>query len=158
MPCSIISMVITIILLFGVGLFSSCDRSINYKIEQCYKRGDTIIYLSDLYPEEWDSAYFITNVWSLVDIVNYFGPFVQKYYYDVGDRLFLINKREKVVYYHEWFVNYGQKIKGAIFIYKGHPQMLALPRERAKFLIRKRDEDSFWVICQDSAWIDVPPK
>ena len=145
------------LLLFGVGLFSSCDRSINYKIEQCYKRGDSVIYLYDLYPEEWDSLFLFTNCDSYSDILDRLGPVVEGYYYDVGNRIYLLNKREKVVYYHEWFP-YPRPPKGrAIFLYKGYPQMLAIPREKAGFLIRKGIEgfeDTYFVFHQDSVWID----
>ena len=137
-----------IIGLFITLLFSSCGRDIEGKIEDCYNTNDTVIYFSDLYPEEWDTLYYFTNAYNLEMMEKRVGPIIGKLYKDVGDRILILNKENEVVYYKEYFPNYGQKIEGAVFLFKDDPDMIAIPREQAKFLIKKRNEDSYWVIYQ----------
>jgi hypothetical protein len=43
---------------------------------------------------------------------------------------------------------YGQDLKGAVFQFNNDSLIIAIARENATFLIRKRDENSFWVIHQ----------
>ena len=43
-------------------LFSSCSKDIDEKIEDCYNANDTIINLSNLYPEEWDTVYYFVSI------------------------------------------------------------------------------------------------
>lgn len=101
--------------------------------------------MSDLYPEEWDTLFYFSGAYSLEDLVERVGPGCKSQYVDVGRRLMLVNKRGKIVYYKEYFVNYGQKIEGACFFMDEDSKMWSIPRDKAKFLIRKKDEDSFWV-------------
>lgn len=105
-----------------------------------------MISLSDLYPEEWDTLYYFSNAYNLEMMEKRVGPIIGKLYEDVGDRILILNKENEVVYYKEYFPNYGQKIEGAVFLFKDDPDMIAIPREKARFLIRKRDEDSFWIV------------
>ena len=137
------------------SLFSSCDKDIDERIKDCYNSNDTIINLSDLYPEEWDTVYYFTNACDLDNMEKRVGPVIKRLYGDVGDRILILNRNKKikdyshlneVVLYKEYFPNYGQKIKGALFVFKNEPDMIAIPREKANFIIRKRDENSFWVI------------
>ncbi|MCR4769610.1 MAG: hypothetical protein K5874_05305 [Bacteroidaceae bacterium] len=134
-----------IIGLFIALSFSSCCRDIDKKIEDCYNANDTVISLSDLYPEEWDTLYYFSNAYNLEMMEKRVEPIIGKLYEDVGDRILILNKENEVVYYKEYFPNYGQKRKGAVFLFKDDPDMIAIPREKTKFLIRKRDEDSFWI-------------
>ena len=55
----------------------------------------------------------------------------------------------EVVCYKEYFPNYGQKIDGSVFVFKNRPSIVAIPREKANFLIRKIDDNTFWVIHQE---------
>ena len=123
----------------------SCNRDIDSKIKDFYNSNDTIINLSDLYPEEWDSVYFFGNC-SLEDISKRLGISVNNMSLDFGKRIFIVNKRKVIVYYKEWLPNYGQVIKGALFQFKKDSMVIALPREKANFIIRKRDDNSFWVV------------
>lgn len=126
----------------------SCNRDIDSKIKDSYNSNDTIINLSDLYPEEWDSVYFFGNC-SLGEISKRLGISVENMSLDFGERIFLVNKRKVIIYYKEWLPNYGQEIKGALFQFKKDSMIIAIPREKANFIIRKRDEKSFWVIHQE---------
>ena len=139
-------------------IFSSCSKDIDGKIEDCYNANDTIINLSELYPEEWDTVYYFTNACDLDSVEKRVGPVIKRLYEDVGDRILILNRNKKVkdyshlnevVLYKEYFPNYGQEIKGALFVFKNDPDMIAIPREKANFIIRKRDKKSFWVIHQD---------
>lgn len=138
--------------------FSSCNKDIDRKIEDCYNANDTIIYLADLYPEKWDTVYYFTSACKIEDMEKRVGPVIRRLYGDVGDRILILNKNKnprdytdlsKVVLYKEYFPNYGQKIEGSIFSFKKRSKILAIPREKAKFVIRKIDDDTFWVIHQD---------
>lgn len=148
----------SILLIAFFALLSSCSKDIDGKIEDCYDANDTIINLSDLYPEEWDTVYYFTNACDLDSMEKRVGPVIKRLYGDVGDRILILNRNKKVkdyshlnevVLYKEYFPNYGQDIKGALFIFKNDADMIAIPREDANFIIRKRDEKSFWVIHQE---------
>lgn len=138
--------------------FSSCNKDIDRKIEDCYNANDTIIYLADLYPEKWDTVYYFTSACKIEDMEKRVGPVIRRLYGDVGDRILILNINKtprdytdlsKVVLYKEYFPNYGQKIEGSIFSFKKRSKILAIPREKAKFVIRKIDDDTFWVIHQE---------
>lgn len=126
----------------------SCNRDIDSKIKDSFNSNDTIINLSDLYPEEWDTVYFFGNC-SLDNISKRLGISVKNLSLDFGERIFIVNKRKVIIYYKEWLPNYGQEIKGALFQFKKDSMIIAIPREKANFIIRKRDEKSFWVIHQE---------
>ena len=134
--------------MFDGVLFSSCIRNIDSKIEKCYNSNDTLVNLSDLYPEEWDTVYFF-GACSLEDIEKRIGPVINHLWTDVGNKMLILNKRKEIVYYKEWDMYYGQDLKGAFFRFKNAPVMIAIPRQKANFIIRKRDEKSFWVIYQE---------
>ena len=129
-------------------LFSSCSKDIDGKIEDCYNANDTIINLYDLYPEEWDTVYFFGSC-SAEDIANRIGPVIYNLWGDLGDKMLILNKKKEVIYYKEWDMYYGQSLEGALFRFSNDSNMIAIPREKTKFLIRKRDEKSFWVIHQE---------
>ena len=85
------------------------------------------------------------------------GPVIRRLYGDVGDRILILNRNQKirdnshlneVVCYKEYFPNYGQKIDGSVFVFKNSPSIVAIPREKANFLIRKIDDNTFYVIHQ----------
>jgi len=136
------------VVLIGIFFFLwSCNRNIDTKIKDCYNSNDTIIKLSDLYPEEWDTVYFFGSC-SVSDIAKRTGPVIYNLWHDVGDKMLILNKKNEVVYYKEWDMYYGQNLEGAIFRFNSDSIMIAIPRKDAKFLIKKRDEDSFWVIYQ----------
>ena len=147
----------SILFITFLTLFSSCSKDIDRKIKDCYNANDTIINLSELYPEEWDTVYYFTNACDLQSIEKRVGPVIERLYGDVGDRILILKRNKKVrdfshlnevVLYKEYFPNYGQEIKGALFIFKNDSDMIAIPRRKANFIIRKRDENSFWVIHQ----------
>ena len=125
-----------------------CSKDIDGKIEDCYNANDTIINLSDLYPEEWDTVYFFGSC-SAEDIANRIGPVIYNLWGDLGDKMLILNKKKEVIYYKEWDMYYGQSLEGALFRFSNDSNMIAIPREKTKFLIRKRDEKSFWVIHQE---------
>ena len=77
------------------------------------------------------------------------GSVINHLWCDVGNKILILNKRKEIVYYKEWDMYYGQDLEGAIFHLKNAPIIKAIPREKANFIIRKRDEDSFWVIHQE---------
>ena len=86
------------------------------------------------------------------------GPVIRRLYGDVGDRILILNRNQKirdnshlneVVCYKEYFPNYGQKIDGSVFVFKNSPSIVAIPREKANFLIRKIDDNTFYVIHQE---------
>ena len=131
---------------------SSCSRDIDFKIAKCYNANDTIIHLYDLYPEEWDSVYFFGNC-SLREISKRLGISVYNLGLDFGERIFILNKFKEIVYYKEWLPipSYGQGTKGAIFCFNNDSMMIAIPRNKTKFLIKKRDAKSFWVIYQEES-------
>ena len=139
----------------NLALFSSCRKDIDERIKECYNANDTIINLSDLYPEEWDTVYYFTNACNLDDVEKRVGPVIRRLYGDIGDRILILNKKEKVkdnshlnevVCYKEYFPNYGQKNEGSVFVFRNRPPIVAIPREKANFLIRKIDDNTFWVI------------
>ena len=101
-----------------------------------------------MYPEEWDTVYFF-GACSLEDIEKRIGPVINHLWTDVGNKMLILNKRKEIVYYKEWDMYYGQDLKGAFFRFKNAPVMIAIPRQKANFIIRKRDEKSFWVIYQE---------
>ena len=99
-----------------VSLLSSCSKDIDERIKECYNNNDTIINLSDLYPEEWDTVYYFTNVCNLDEMEKRVGPVMRKLYGDVGSRILILNRNQKVkdnshlnevVFYKEYFPNYG---------------------------------------------------
>lgn len=139
-------------------LLSSCNKDIDGKIEDCYNSNDTIINLADLYPEEWDTVYYFTNACRIEDMEKRVGPVIRRLYGDVGDRILILNKNKNprdythlsnVVLYKEFFPNYGQKIEGPIFVFNNRSKIVAIPREKANFIIRKIDDYSFWVIHKE---------
>ena len=141
-----------------VSLLSSCSKDIDERIKECYNANDTIINLSDLYPEEWDTVYYFTNACNLEMAETRVGPVIRRLYGDVGDRILILNRNQKirdnshlneVVCYKEYFPNYGQKIEGSVFVFRNRPPIIAIPREKANFLIRKIDDNTFWVIHQE---------
>ena len=138
----------SILLIAFFALLSSCSKDIDGKIEDCYNANDTIINLSDLYPEEWDTVYFFGSC-SAEDIANRIGPVIYNLWGDLGDKMLILNKKKEVIYYKEWDMYYGQSLEGALFRFSNDSNMIAIPREKTKFLIRKRDEKSFWVIHQE---------
>lgn len=148
----------SILFIIFFTLFSSCGENLDERIKDCYNSNDTLINLSDLYPEEWDTVYYFTNACDLDSIEKRVGPVIKRLYGDVGDRILILNKNKnvkdysqlnEVVLYKEYFPNYGQEIKGARFVFKNDADMIAIPRNKANFIIRKRDEKSFWVIHQE---------
>jgi len=126
-------------------LFTSCRSDIDSKIKHCYYTQDSIFWMSDLYPEEWDTLFYFSGAYSLEDVAERVGPNIYNRYVDVGRRLMLVDKRGIIVYYKEYFVNYGQKSKSSSFFLSENSKMWAIPRDKAKFLIRKREDNSFWV-------------
>lgn len=142
-------------IIFVLCLFMfSCSNDIDTKIKDCYNSGDTIVNLYDLYPEEWDSVYYFSNVYAMHDIIKRIGSDAGHFYQDVGSRLYIMNNQGRIIYYKEWFVNYGQRIKGSIFVFNGdfdggETDMIAIPRNNSKFIIRKRDEYTYWVIHEE---------
>ena len=139
----------------NLALFSSCRKDIDERIKECYNANDTIINLSDLYPEEWDTVYYFTNACNLDEVEKRVGPVIRRLYSDIGDRILILNKNQKVkdnshlnevVCYKEYFPNYGQKNEGSVFVFRNRPPIVAIPREKANFLIRKIDDKTFWVI------------
>jgi hypothetical protein len=137
---------------------SSCSKDIDERIKECYNANDTIINLADLYPEEWDTVYYFTNACNLDMVEKRVGPVIRRLYGDVGDRILILNKNKKVkdnshlnevVCYKEYFPNYGQKNEGSVFVFRNRQPIIAIPREKANFLIRKIDDNSFWVIHQE---------
>jgi hypothetical protein len=141
-----------------ITFFSSCSKNIDERIKECYNNNDTIINLSELYPEEWDTVYYFTNACNLDDMERRVGPVIRKLYVDVGSRILILKRSQEekdnshlneVVCYKEYFPNYGQRIEGSVFVFKNRPPIVAIPREKANFLIRKIDDNTFWVIHQD---------
>ena len=139
-------------------LFSSCSKDIDERIKECYNANDTIINLSDLYPEEWDTVYYFTSACNLDEMERRVGSVIRKLYGDVGSRILILNRNKKVkdnshlnevVCYKEYFPNYGQKIEGSVFVFRNRQPIVAIPREKANFLIRKIDDNTFWVIYQE---------
>ena len=138
---------------------SSCNKDIDRKIEDCYNANDTIINLADLYPEEWDTVYYFTGDCRIEDMEKRVGPVIRRLYEDVGERILILSKNKnprdythlsEVVYYKEYFPFWEQEqIKGALFIFNNDTKIIAIPRKKANFTIRKRDEKSFWVIHQE---------
>lgn len=139
---------ICIVFLIGnvISLFS-CQKDIDSKIKDCYYANDTIINLYDLYPEEWDSVYFFGSC-SAEEIAKRTGPVIYSLWGDLGDKMLILNKNKDVIYYKEWDMYYGQELKGALFHFNNDSIIIAIARKNATFLIRKRDEKSFWVIHQ----------
>ncbi len=138
-----------IMFVFFINL-SSCNinsRDIDKKIENCYDANDTIIYLSDLYQEKWDTAYFF-DACSLDEIQNRIGRDLPMWR-DIGRKILILNKQKNVVYYKEWDMIYENNVKGAVFLFDNDSTINAVPREKAKFLIRKRDNKSYWMILQE---------
>jgi hypothetical protein len=147
-----------VLIVVVVSLLSSCSKDIDERIKECYNNNDTIINLSDLYPEEWDTVYYFTNACNLDEMERRVGPVIRKLYGDVGSRILILSKRQKVkdnsrlnevVCYKEYFPNYGQKIEGSVFVFRNSPPIIAIPREKANFLIQKIDDNTFWVIHQE---------
>ena len=147
-----INMIICVVFFIGnIVTFCSCNRNlrnIDSMIKDNYNSHDTIINLSDLFPEEWDTVYFF-GACSAKDIAKRTGPVIYRLWRDVGDKMLILNKDKEVVYYKEWDMYYGQDLEGAFFRFKRDVMMIAIDRRDANFLIRKRDEKSFWVIHQE---------
>lgn len=132
-------------LLAMLMILASCSNDIDSKIERCYNENDTIIQMSDLYPQEWDTMFYIMGDPSPEEVERKLGYGYRYLTQDTGDKLLLINNQKGVVYYKEWEMIYDQKIVWPIFIFDEGTKVIAIPRDSAKFLIRKRDKDSFWV-------------
>ena len=142
---------IKLIIIASFISLTSCTRDIDDKIKDCYNSNDTIINLSDLYPEEWDTVYYIYSTPDAdKDITKKMGHLAKKIHWDNCERLVIVNKPEKIVYYKESLPNYGQKIEGAIFCFpNNNSHCISIPRSKAIFHIKKRDENSFWVVYQE---------
>ena len=151
MPYHKLYRITCIIFLIGIVMILwSCKlniRNIDSMIEDCYNSNDTIIQLSDLFPEEWDTVYFFGPC-SAEDIAKRTGPEIYRFWCDIGDKMIIPNNNKEYVYYKEWDMYYGQDIEGAVFRINSDSLIIAIPRREATFLIRKRDEKSFWVIHQ----------
>jgi hypothetical protein len=89
--------VIVPVIVFVASLifFSSCSKDIDERIKECYNNNDTIINLSDLYPEEWDTVYYFTNACNLDEMERWVGPVIRKLYGDVGSRILILNRNQK---------------------------------------------------------------
>jgi hypothetical protein len=151
-----------IVFVANLTFFSSCSKEIDERIKECYNNNDTIINLADLYPEEWDTVYYFTNACNLDEMERRVGPVIRKLYGDVGSRILILNRNQKkkdnshlneVVCYKEYFPNYGQKIVGSVFVFRNRQPIVAIPRKKANFLIRKIDDNAFWVIYQENETI-----
>ena len=130
-------MILIAFLVGGVLSIVSCDNSLDSKIRDCFNANDTIINLCDLYPEEWDTVYFF-NASSTEDIEKRIGPIINDLWVDSGDKMLILNKYRKVVYYKEWDMYYGQNLDGILFRFEKDSPIIAIARKDAKFLIRKR--------------------
>lgn len=128
-----------------ICILTSCGRDIDAKIKDCYNANDTIFWMSDLYPEAWDTLYFISGDPSLKEVENRLGPNFNYLTIDTGDKMLLVNSFKKVLYYKEWEMIYDQKIDWPIFVFESESKIMVIPRDSAQFLIRKRDDDSYWV-------------
>ena len=112
----------------GIFLFS-CTRNIDSKIEKCYNSNDTLIHLSDLYPEEWDSVYYFAEGCSFDEFHKRMGSTFDYLFGDIGSRLIIVNKHN-VIYNREWNMTCDEKPEGAYFIFENAPKMLAIPRKK----------------------------
>ena len=140
-------MILIAFLVGGVLSIVSCDNSLDSKIRDCFNANDTIINLCDLYPEEWDTVYYFSGA-SLDEIEKRVGPVINHLWVDNGDKMLILSKYKKVIYYQEWDMYNGQELKGAFFCFKTDSTVYAIPRKDARFLIRKRDSNSYWLIYQ----------
>lgn len=131
------------IFFFTINLSSCNNNDIDSKIEDCYEANDTVIYLSDLYQEDWDSVYFI-GACSMEEIQNRTG--VRLRWEDIGPKMLILNKNKGVIYHKEWDIPCENNLTGAVFQINNNSIINAIPREKAKFLIKKRDNKSYWVI------------
>lgn len=123
--------------LSSISLLSSCANELDRKIEVCYNAKDTLVFFSDIYPEEWDTLYYFTAACQMEDMEGRVGPIIRKLWGDVGDRILILDKKKNVVCYKEFFPNYGQDIEGTIFDSEKWPKIVALPRNDTKFLVQK---------------------
>ena len=126
-------------------LFTSCGRDIDAKIKRCYNANDTLIWMSDLYPEAWDTLYFLTRDPFPQEVEKRMGPNYRYLTIDTGDKMLLVDSLKNVVYYKEWEMIYDQKVNWSLFVFDDTSKVIAIPRDKAKFLIRKSDEDPYWV-------------
>ncbi len=141
--------IITVILLCGLLVnFTSCNnRDIDCLIRESYESNDTIIRLSDLYQEDWDTVYFF-GACSMEDIDKRLGR-SYNIWEDIGDKMLITNQSGNIVYYKEWDMVVEGQFEGAAFILNNDSLINAIPREKAIFRIRKRNDKSFWVILLD---------
>jgi len=130
---------------FILSVFISCSRDIDSKIVNCYNSNDTIFLMSDFFPEEWDTLYFLSGDPSPSEVVRRLGPGFIYLTVDTGDKMLLLTREKKVVYYKEWDMAYDQKIEGSFFLYRGPEKIISISRDQAIFLIKKRDENSYCV-------------
>lgn len=118
----------------------SCSNDIDKKVEDDFNANDSLIDISKLYPEKWDTMFYITNACSYLTIVKRIGPLYEGLWQDVGDKILIMNDKEKrIVYYKEWDPNYGQSPKGIIFVFRNNADIIAIPRNKAKFHIKQND-------------------
>ena len=135
------------VLFISISLLS-CNRNIDSKIENCYNINDTLINMEDLYPEEWDTLYYFAEGCSLDELEKRIGATYGYSFVDIGSKLLLVNKPE-VIYNRGWEVTCDEEPEGVYFLFENDPKIVALPRNKTKFLIKRRGRKSFWVIHQE---------
>jgi hypothetical protein len=86
--------------------------------------------------------YFFSNANFLNEIDSILG-FHLKEWTDVGDRIVLINKNNKVVYYQEWFPYPSDEIKNVV-VFETNKKYIRVDRNSAIFSIRK--ENNFYFL------------
>ena len=123
----------------ALSLTTSPIRKLGPYAQDAVKAGKKVYHLNIGQPDIETPPQFMDAIRNYNKKVIAYGP-------SQGDAK-LISQIQK--YYKEWDMYYGQDLEGAIFHFKNAPIIKAIPREKANFIIRKRDEDSFWVIHQE---------
>lgn len=130
----ILIIVIATLVLQSCSKRNDFDIIVEEKFENCKSNDECIIDLSSTLKLEWDTMYLFTNACSLSEIDSILG-FHLSNWIDVGDRIVLI-KKNKVVYYQEWFPYPNSEINGVV-AFNIDKRFIMFNRYDAIFSIRK---------------------
>ena len=137
----IISIVIVIVCQ-GCSKRNSFDKLTEREFNKCPDKSNCVIDLSKILKIEWDTMYFFSNAIFLNEIDSILG-FHLKEWTDIGYRIVLTNKSNKVVYYQEWFPYPSDEVKD-IVVFDTNKKYFILDKNNAIFLVRK--ENNFYFL------------
>ena len=104
---------------------------------------DSVINISDLMSFEWDTLYYYSGGCALSEINHDFGYELNLFYEVTLEKIIFCNKG-KVVHFQEWPPDYGQEIKGVVFLNSCYKKF-KVSKNSAKFMVSVRNGEIFYL-------------